>query len=212
MNESIIKQFLKPDWRKTLFFLVFASISATVYLYPSSVILEFLRSILFLPFSPISIWLSVIFNTKYSWDSLLIGDLTNLIYSYVLSCMVVSFWSNQNRKKLLKGILIAANILVALHVSFMAYFISEWFINDDIAFTLTENGWLKIAVSRVILFCIVALVITGILFLINRFSFTNILKDKSSKLPLYLALILFSAIVIASVAGGIHFLLTKPYL
>ena len=106
-----------------------------------------------------------------------------------------------------KAVLLAAESLACTYVSFMAYLLSAWMIDDDLAFRLTESGWGWIAVRRVAFWALVGLACGGGIILANRH-----ILPRANRVTLCLGVSAATVILGASVAGAIRFVIEKPFI
>lgn len=113
--------------------------------------------------------------------------------------------------KIITAIFLIVQLLILAYLTFIAYWLSTWFIDDSVAFSITESEWTKIAAIRVIQFGVVALVFSGILHFANNILFRKIGIRKSTRLSLIVSSIVFLSILISSIAGAIQFVIEKPW-
>ncbi|OGI12698.1 hypothetical protein A3K64_03950 [Candidatus Micrarchaeota archaeon RBG_16_36_9] len=94
-----VKQFLKPDWRKIVLFVILSSIFSYLYLYcvmtvcePSIIFLFFITSLLY-DYLIMPVFL-------YFWQiGLFIIIFITLFYWYFLSCLIVWIYNKVKKKK-----------------------------------------------------------------------------------------------------------------
>lgn len=113
-------------------------------------------------------------------------------------------------KKILFGILLITNLYFIGHMGFVTHMLSDWFINDSLAFRLDTIGWAKIALNRFFMWSTIGLVLAIIVFFINKLLFYLLLKKKN-KLHIYFSIALFCNIILATLIGSIQFYITKPW-
>lgn len=112
--------------------------------------------------------------------------------------------------KIITAIILIVELVMLAYLAFMAYWLSVWFIDDSLAFSIAEKEWTKIAIFRVLQVSIVAFIFSGVTYLLNNYLFKksfNISKKKT----LILSIIIFLSILIPSIVGGIQFAIEKPF-
>ena len=96
-NFMNFKQFLKPDWRKILIFVIFFALS---YLRKSAGTIPAL-GYLFLyhgfPFYYFSIWLN--FNVVWKIKILWVGLLIDVVFWYLFSCFIIWIYDKVKKKE-----------------------------------------------------------------------------------------------------------------
>ena len=73
--------------------------------------------------------------------------------------------------KIITAIILVIELLILAYLAFMAYWLSVWFIDDSLAFSIADNEWTKIAVFRVLQISIVGFMFSGITYLLNNYLF-----------------------------------------
>ena len=118
MNKETIKQFLKPNWRKVLIFLIILVVSISIGGKFGAICIDFPRSnistckmgcgetaLLFLPLWPLSFFapcttLQGLFIDVFSHSNILFYTvLLNIPYWYLLSCLIISVYDKLRTKK-----------------------------------------------------------------------------------------------------------------
>jgi len=98
-----------------------------------------------------------------------------------------------------------------IYLAFMADSLSYWFVDDSLAFTISETGWVQVALFRVFVFSLVAAVFSAICYFVNNY----LLKKKwgigGTQKAFTISLVIFFSILIPSVIGGVRFALEKPW-
>ena len=103
--------------------------------------------------------------------------------------------------------LLIAELIACIYVSLIAYLLSAWMIDDDLAFRLTGSGWVWIAVQRVLFWALVGLGYAGGIILANRR-----MLPRASRASYWLGVSAAAVILVGSVAGAIRFVVVKPFL
>ena len=92
------------------------------------------------------------------------------------------------------------------YVGLMAYLLSGWMIDDDLAFRLSSSGWAWIAARRVASWALVGLACGGGVVLANRH-----IIPRAKRASLWLGACAALVIMAASVAGAVRFVVEKPF-
>ena len=104
-----------------------------------------------------------------------------------------------------------AESLACAYVGFMAFLMSGWMVDDDLAFRLTGSGWTQLAVQRVGFWALLGLGFGAGIILANRCAMPR--ADRSTdRASLWLGLFWAATIMGASVAGAILFIVEKPFI
>lgn len=112
--------------------------------------------------------------------------------------------------KIITVIILIIELVTLAYLAFMAYWLSVWFIDDSLAFSIEENEWTKIAIFRIFQISIVAFIYSGITYLLNRYLFRKSFNISKKKI-LILSILIFLSILIPSIIGGIQFAIEKPF-
>jgi len=118
INKKIIKEFLKPDWRKALIFLIMLIVSISLGGKFGAICIDFPKSnistckmgcgetaLLFLPLWPLSFFtpcttLQGLFIDVFSQSNILFYSvLLNIPYWYLLSCLLIFGWNKFKDEK-----------------------------------------------------------------------------------------------------------------
>lgn len=112
--------------------------------------------------------------------------------------------------QIMVGIILTINVAVAAFAAFLVWFISVWMLDDHLAFTLSTWGWLWIALQRLGVGIVTALLVGAVLFGINSL-LIRLLRGSYRRLPRYLAVGATTITTLAAIAGSIQFAITKPF-
>jgi hypothetical protein len=115
-------------------------------------------------------------------------------------------------KKIIPYAIVSIEFLISAYVAFCGYFLSGWFINDEAAARLAENDWNMIAATRVFYASIIALLMAGAFFIMNKYIFSHYTNGTHNKNALITSIVIFFMIVIPSIIGAIEFALKKPFM
>ncbi len=99
----------------------------------------------------------------------------------------------------------------ALYASFVIYLLSSWFLDDSVAFSMSEIEWYITGGVRLSKGIIYAVLFGVVLFFINKF-ILNKLRISKKKLSLYISVCFSAVIILASLIGCVQFITTKPYM
>ena len=111
----------------------------------------------------------------------------------------------------MRALLMVAESFACAYVGFIAFLMSGWMIDDDLAFRLIGAGWTRIAVQRVAFWALVGLGFGAGVILANRCVMPR--ADRGTdRASLWLGLFCAATIVGASVAGVFFFILEKPFI
>ena len=113
--------------------------------------------------------------------------------------------------KLLIAILLLVELYVIAYAGLMAYILNAWLKSDTFARRATELDWWLVAFQRVGMSLLLAVAVSAALFYINRLLVRRHYLIWAS-FPRYSALLTFSVITVAALAGAVSFLFNKPYL
>lgn len=97
------------------------------------------------------------------------------------------------------------------YVTFVAWIVSVWFLDDAMVETMQDADWWAIAVQRFLLCLVAAGILAGFVFVVNRW-LARLLKQSASRLPLNVAKLFLLLPAVASFAGAIQFVTTRPYM
>ena len=115
------------------------------------------------------------------------------------------------RLKIITIIFLVAQIITLAYLVFISYWLSTWFIDDSLAFSIAESEWTKIAIIRVVRFGIAALVFSGMLHFANNTIFRKIGIKKATIVSLIFSAFVFLSILISSIIGAVRFVIEKPW-
>lgn len=114
-------------------------------------------------------------------------------------------------QRLIVGLVLIGNIIAVAYIAFIVWLGAGWMLDDHLAATLSDWGWIYVALQRVIIGSIFALLIGGLLFGINAL-FLRMARVSSSRVPLSSAIVASSIITGAAVIGSVQFVITKPFM
>ncbi|WP_152049230.1 hypothetical protein [Tautonia marina] len=106
-----------------------------------------------------------------------------------------------------RAVVLAAESLACIYVGFLAYMLSGWMLDDDLAFRLAPSGWTWIAARRFASWALVGLAFGGGIILANR-----LLLPRAKRASLWLGVSAAVLILAASLAGAVRFIVEKPFL
>lgn len=118
------------------------------------------------------------------------------------------------KQNILNFFVYCANVVITAYLSLIAFILTQIWVNDDIAFRVNEEWWLKETLVRFFQtsgYGLLAILAASIL---NKFLFYWISKSKaeSTKLTLRIAFAQFCTITLISSIGSIIFFIKKPYI
>ena len=109
------------------------------------------------------------------------------------------------------GSVLALELLALGYFVLMAWLLSGWFLDDAQVDHMQPMDWWIIAGQRVAMYAGVAVLLAGVVFVLNRWLFRR-LSLTESRLPRLMAPLFFLLPFIASLIGAIQFGVTKPYM
>lgn len=116
-------------------------------------------------------------------------------------------------RKILFLAFVLLNLCVIVYCGFVSYLLSVWFINDNVAFGLKNSDWIIIALIRIIKYGFLeGALVAAVVFVMNKLLLRFVVRSIIPKLPFYLAVLSFVVILLASVTGGVSFIVKKPYM
>lgn len=99
-------------------------------------------------------------------------------------------------------------ILAALYLSWIAFLMATWFVDDGIAFTMTDVDWRRAGVHRFLLGCLAGAVFGAVVWLVNRV----LGFGRQPGFPKCLPWLLAGFLVLASGVGALLFVSERPYI
>ena len=113
--------------------------------------------------------------------------------------------------RILIGLLLLVEVYVVGYACLVAYLFSSWMQSDSFALSATQMDWWLEALKRIGLSLLLALAVSAALFYINRILVKRRYLTWVS-FHRYSALVCFSLVTLAAVAGAISFLKHQPVL
>jgi hypothetical protein len=108
-------------------------------------------------------------------------------------------------------VLLIANVVAAIFLSFMAWLYCDWMIDDSMVTTMTTIDWAFIACERLFWAMALAAVVGIVLGVINRVVYSLFFPER--KRPHWLLSgIAGICIAIAGIIGSVEFFIEKPYM
>jgi hypothetical protein len=98
-------------------------------------------------------------------------------------------------------------ILAALYLSWIAFLMAIWFVDDGIAFTMTDADWRRVGVDRFLRGCLAGAVFGALVWFVNRLLGFGRQPGFARCLPW----VLTSFFVVASGVGALCFVYERPY-
>jgi hypothetical protein len=111
----------------------------------------------------------------------------------------------------LRPLLMVAEALACAYVGYMAFLMSGWMIDDDVAFRLTSTGWTRIAVERVAFWALVGVGFGAAVIVANRYAVPRAERG-TDRASLWLGIFCAATIGCASAVGAILFIVEKPFI
>lgn len=105
-------------------------------------------------------------------------------------------------------VVVGLEILAALYLSWVAFLMAYWFIDDGIAFTMTDADWRRVGVDRFLRGCLASGVFGAVVWLVNRVLGIGRQPGFLKCLPWLLT----SFFVVASGVGALLFVGERPYI
>src|SRR4029453_18295619 len=101
-------------------------------------------------------------------------------------------------------------VAVVFYIAFVAWLMSGWFIDDSFAFRLSDFGWWQIAAKRIIVWTLVSAAVGVVAFVANRAVFARC--GYTDRAAFILSCIVAAIPFVASIVGGAHFIVDRPFL
>lgn len=114
------------------------------------------------------------------------------------------------KRRFLAVVFASAQVAAVCYIALMAWLTSGWFIDDSIAFRLSDAGWWQIAAKRVIVWTVVSAAVGVLAFVANRAVFARC--GYTDRAALVLSVVVAAIPLVASIAGGAHFVFDRPFL
>ena len=108
-------------------------------------------------------------------------------------------------------LLIALNLAITGYMSILSWLTASWFIDDSLAFSLVSSDWGRIALVRAATGTVLGIASGTVIVFLNRILLRP-LAPRFRRTHLILGILAAAAVIIASVAGSIKFLVTRPYI
>lgn len=102
-------------------------------------------------------------------------------------------------------------LLALIYLTFIAYWLSYWLIDDSVAFSMNQTEWVKIAIYRMFIFSIIAIIFSVICYFISKYLLNKNEIIKSKRIAIINSIIVFLSILVSSMIGGIKFITEKPW-
>ena len=99
-------------------------------------------------------------------------------------------------------------ILAALYLAWVAFLMANWFVDDGIAFTMTDADWRRVGVDRFLRGCLAGAVFGALVWFANRL----LGFGRQPGFPKCLPWVLASFFVVASGLGALWFVIERPYI
>lgn len=99
-------------------------------------------------------------------------------------------------------------ILAALYLSWIAFLFAFWFVDDGIAFRMTDADWPRVGVERFLQGAAAGVVFGAMVWLVNRLLGFR----RQPGFPKCLPWVLASFFVVASGLGALWFVVERPYI
>lgn len=103
-----------------------------------------------------------------------------------------------------------AQVGLVCYIAFVAWLMSGWFIDDSIAFRLSDVGWWQIAAKRVIDWSLVSAAVGLVAFVANRAIFARC--GYTHRAAIVLSGAVAAIPLLGSIAGSTKFILDRPFL
>jgi hypothetical protein len=113
--------------------------------------------------------------------------------------------------KVIAIFLLASELGSACYLTFMSWLLSSWFIDDSIAFRMTNIDWYKDGAHRFAIAVGVAIAFGFATYIINGLILKNLFEHRS-RFRFWISVGFAVAIGIAGLAGSIEFIITKPFM